>query len=175
MLTMMVSEREDYRLKCVYLLPAGGRQVGQHCEGNSLITQTSNNGTDKQLQQLHTFTKKKKIHTFPTRQQMSQVSNHIAIYLDSTKIRQMIKFIYRYTDHANYSCRREHGDTKFVRPTPHYLLLLFVSNNNYIFAIHWSTIEWNDISITVSNKTFMQHLDTIFTEVEKSANSSNQR
>ena len=28
MLTVMVSEREDYRLKFVYLLPAGGRQVG---------------------------------------------------------------------------------------------------------------------------------------------------
>ena len=37
MSTVMVSEREDYRLKFVYLLPAGGRQVGQHCEGNSLI------------------------------------------------------------------------------------------------------------------------------------------
>ena len=37
MLTVMVSDLEDYRLKFVYLLPAGGRQVGQHCEGNSLI------------------------------------------------------------------------------------------------------------------------------------------
>ena len=100
------------------------RQPSKSPDNNAgLVTLNSNNGTDKQLQQLHTFTKQ--LHTFPTRQQLSQVSNRIALYLNSTKIRQMIIIIYRYTDqHAKDSCWREHGDTEFMRSSPQFYLLL---------------------------------------------------
>ena len=66
----MVSEREYYRTKCVYLLPEkwwGSKQRPLYTSSNrtaqrvpdnaGLVTPNSNKGTDKQLQQLHAFTK----------------------------------------------------------------------------------------------------------------------
>ena len=156
-MTVMVSERDYCRTKFVYSLPeqwweasgvAGNGLITQNSsraaqrvpDNARLVTPNSNKGTDKQLQQLHVFTK---TITFPTRQQLSQVINHIALYLDSTKIRQMIKIIFRHTDqHANHSCRREHGDTNsWDKHQSTICCCCFVSNNNHIFAIHWFSIK----------------------------------
>ena len=73
----MVSEREYYRIKFVYFLPkqwweasgeAGSGLITQNSDRTAdspgtaqrvsgLVTPNSNKGTDKQLQQLHAFTK----------------------------------------------------------------------------------------------------------------------
>ena len=139
-MTVMVSDREYYRIKFVYLLPEHWWEASG-VAANGLITQNSNRTAQSEslitLDWSHQIPIKGPINNYNScthlqnnyisnRQQLSQVSNHITIYLDSTKLRQMIKIIYRYTDqHANHSCRWENGDTKFVRQSPQHYLLLF--------------------------------------------------
>ena len=73
-MTVMVSDREYYHIKFVYLLPeqwweasgvAGNSLITQNSnrtaqqvpDNAGLVTPNSNKGTDKQLHQLHAFTK----------------------------------------------------------------------------------------------------------------------
>ena len=154
-MAVMVSERVYYRIICILaartvvgasgvvdngLITQNSNRTVQRVPDNvGLVTPNSNKGTDKQLQQLHAFTKL--LHFQPTTTESSkQPYRNLFRFHKNTAL---IKIICRYTDSMQIIYAGENMATPNSWDNHHNTICCccFVSNNNHIFAIHWFTIK----------------------------------